>query len=171
MIIALENARVCYDEIVKRVKRYNGKVIIFVGYDIDALCTLRILVILLRADWLKYEIVPVMNYDQLDQKIEEYKNNSSIKSFIFINCGGTRDITSYWFSESPDFLCLLLDILRPSHHKNINSKNIILVNDNYYEIDDCPKDEDIKDIESDEENHTEDDDLLKDEDEEYKDNK
>jgi cell division control protein 45 len=170
MIIQLENARICYDEIVKRVKKYNGKVIIFVGYDIDALCTLRMLVFLLRGDWLKYEIVPVMNFDQLDQKIEEYKTIGYVKSFILINCGGTRDMTKHWFSEQNDFLCLLLDIRRPSHHNNVHSKNILLVNDNHYQIDDCPKEEDIQDVQSEEEDieDIEDEELYKDNDMEKK---
>ena len=106
MIIDLEHARHCYEEIVKLTKKHNGKVVIFVGFDIDSLCSLRILVALLRADNIKYEIIPVMNYDQLDLKLEEFKvsygsigndSHKGTKAFVMINCGGTRDLSKYWF--------------------------------------------------------------------------
>jgi cell division control protein 45 len=146
MIIALENARALYEQIVKRTKSFNGKVIIFVGYDIDSLCALRILVALLRADWVKYEIVPVMNYDQLDSKIEDYKNTDA-RSFVMINCGGTRDMSKYWFNTVNSFICFLLDVHRPSHHNNVHSDLIAIIDDHQNNYDDCPKEEDLKDIE------------------------
>ena len=63
MIILLENARICYEEILKKAKHKKEKVIIFVGFDLDSMCSLRILVNLLKSDAIKYEIIPVMNYD------------------------------------------------------------------------------------------------------------
>jgi cell division control protein 45 len=155
MIIPLENARALYEQIVKRTKSSNGKVIIFVGYDVDALCALRILVVLLRADWVKYEIVPVMNYDQLDLKIEDYKNTDA-KSFVMINCGGTRDMSKYWFNSATNFICLLLDVHRPSHHNNVHSKLVVIIDDNQNSYDDCPQEDDLLDLEeSDEEENLE----------------
>jgi len=159
MIIDLEHARHCYEEIVKLTKKHNGKVVIFVGFDIDSLCSLRILVTLLRADNIKYEIIPVMNYDQLDSKLEEFKvsygsigndSHKAIKAFVMINCGGTRDLSKHWFCDTEcDIMCLLIDVNRPSHHNNINQpRNIIVINDKNYEIENCPKDEDLQELEN-----------------------
>jgi len=170
MIITIENARSCYEEIVNKCKKSNGKVVIFVGFDIDSLCSLRILISLFRSDNIKYEIIPVMNYDQLDLKLEEFKksfetigndSNKNIKAFVMINCGGTRDISKYWFCENgSEIYCLLIDVHRPTHHNNINEpKNLILINDNKYEIVHCPKDEDLVELENeiDEEEYDEED--------------
>src|SRR5690348_255186 len=113
MIIRLDNARSTYEEIIRRVKQANGKVVIFLGFDIDSLCSLRILVSLLRADNVRYEIVPVMNYIILENKLEEFKktfhnnpldnkvsNSRDIKAFIMINCGGSRDMSKMWFCDT-----------------------------------------------------------------------
>lgn len=177
MIILIEDARHCYEEIVKRTKKYNGKVVIFVGFDIDSLCSLRILVALLRSDNLKYEIIPVMNYGQLDAKLDEFKksfdsigsdSNKETKAFVMINCGGTRDISKSWFCESGyDIMCLLIDVHRPTHHNNINeNKNIIIINDNNYDFENCPKDEDLLELENEIEDEDEDDFFEENEEEE-----
>ena len=71
MIIELELARETYEKIKEKVKKKNGKIIIIVSFDIDALCSLRILVALLRADNIRYEVIPVMNYSMIERKFED----------------------------------------------------------------------------------------------------
>ena len=100
MIMKFEEARKIYDIIVKRIKKSNGKILIFVGFDIDALCALRILVCLLRIDHIKYEIIPIESYCQFDTKLDELKkcyeknfNERDIKAIFLINCDGTRDMS------------------------------------------------------------------------------
>jgi len=142
MILKIENARICYEEILKKAKQYQGLILIFTSFDIDSICTLRILSALLKPQNVRYEFIPVSNYDQLDQKIEEKKLVENIASIILINCGGSKDLTKYWFANpDSDFYCLLIDARRPLHYNNINSSNIIIVDDTYYNLDNCPNEE------------------------------
>jgi len=69
MIIKIEDARFCYDEIIKKVRKIKGgRIIIFVAFDIDSICSLRLFISLLRVDSIKFEIIPVFNYENLEKK-------------------------------------------------------------------------------------------------------
>jgi cell division control protein 45 len=171
MIIKLEKAANFYSDFVNRLKRSNGKVIIFVGFDIDSLCSLRILVNLLRTDNIQYDIIPVMTHSHVDTKLEEIKKiyeesmEKQIKAFVMINCGGTRDMSNKWFcDETYGITCLLVDVQRPVHHNNINFDSIIVIDDNCYDIENCPRDEDLNEMGN---IHESDEDELMNEENEY----
>jgi len=69
MIIKIEDARFCYYEIIKKVRKIKGgRIIIFVAFDIDSICSLRLFISLLRVDSIKFEIIPVFNYENLEKK-------------------------------------------------------------------------------------------------------
>jgi cell division control protein 45 len=86
----------------------------------------------------------VLSPEQLEKKIIE-SEGSQVKAFIMINCGGSKDLTKYWFAEKSNLVCLLLDSHRPINHNNINSKkNIIIIDDGHINIQNCPTDEGIE---------------------------
>jgi cell division control protein 45 len=162
MIIELELARETYEKIKEKAKKKNGKIIIIVSFDIDALCSLRILVALLRADNIRYEVIPVMNYSMIEKKFEDlrsmYENNNQkdISAFFMINCGGSKDMTQCWFTNY-DIECIIVDTHRPINHKNVNiNRSIILINDNQYELENCPTNEDFDQLQNDQEEIEED---------------
>lgn len=151
MIIALEDARLIYDQIVKISKRKNGKAIIFLGFDLDSLCSLRIILNLFRSDSVRYEIFPVMNYEHMANKLKEfekdYKGNLIQPYFIFLNCAGSEDFSNHWFlKENLEPNCLLIDTHRPSHHNNIHCNKLIIVDDGYYNYTNCPREEDMEEL-------------------------
>jgi cell division control protein 45 len=152
MIIKIEDARVCYDEIIKKSRRKkNSRVILYVGFDVDSLCALRLLITLFRMDNIKFEVIPVLSFDQLNEKINDYKKSyeekRDISSIIMINCGGTIDLTEHWFaSQFTDLLIFVIDSNRPTNHNNIYHNNIIFIDDSKYNLDDVPKAEDLKEI-------------------------
>lgn len=141
MIIQIQNAGICFQEIIKLLNKPEDSVIIFVSFDVDALCTLRILCNLLKHFNKTYSIFPVISLDQMDMKINE-SEGSNTKAFIMINCGGSKDLTKYWFAERDNMACLLLDCHRPIHHNNVHyRKNIIVIDDGYCNFQNCPTDE------------------------------
>ena len=158
MLISLENAGECYTHIVKKVKYNNGKIIIFVGFDIDSLCTLRILITLLRGDNVRYEIIPLMNNDQLEFKISDLEKSyystvevgsgsKDIKAIIMINCGGNMDISHKWFADSLlGIICLIIDVRRPIKHRTLNSLEIAFLDDGKFDTNNCPSNEDFDNL-------------------------
>ena len=75
MIILLEKARYWYEVQKSKVQKNNrGKIVIFVSQTIDSLSSLRILVGLFKVDNFPYEIIPVQNFDELTEKIDELQN-------------------------------------------------------------------------------------------------
>jgi len=152
MIIKIEDARICYEELLKKVrKKKGGRLLIFVGFDIDSICSLRLLLVLLRVDSIKFEIIPVFNYENLEKKIEDYKklseDKNEIGSIIMLNCGGTLDLTNHWFTDNTyDILCLIIDSHRPISHNNIHSDRIVFIDDTKYNLDNVPKEEDLKEV-------------------------
>ena len=106
----LENARICYEEIRSKSYKKKGKVIILVGFDIDSLTSLRILVALLKSDGIQYEIIPIYNSISWKKKIEYFnpdlynsntnkQNNQPTCAFVLLKCVGTLDMSKYWFCE------------------------------------------------------------------------
>jgi len=142
MILLIENAHLCYEQILKNCKKGDEKILIFTGFDIDSICTIRILKTLLRHQNIKFIVIPVINHIQLIDKIEERKNSNDISTIIMINCGGKNDLTKFWFAKpETDNLCFLIDTHRPLHYNNIHSKNVIVIDDGYYNLENCPTEE------------------------------
>jgi cell division control protein 45 len=77
----------------------------------------------------------------MEMKINESEGSNS-KAFIMINCGGSKDLTKYWFAEKDNMACILLDSHRPIHHNNVHyKKNIIVIDDGHCNFQNCPTDE------------------------------
>lgn len=152
MIIKIEDARACYDEIVKRIRRKKGgRLLIFVGFDIDSICSLRLLIMLIRVDSIKFEIIPVFNYENLEKKIEDYKKsherNNDICSIVMLNCGGTLDLSNHWFTDPTyDILTLIVDSHRPISHNNIHNELIVFIDDSKYNLENVPKEEELREV-------------------------
>ncbi len=152
MIIKIEDARACYDEIIKRIRRIkSGRLIIFVGFDIDSICSLRLLIMLIRVDSIKFEIIPVFNYENLEKKIEDYRKsyekNKDIGSIIMLNCGGTLDLTNHWFADpTNNILTLIIDSHRPISHNNIHHEFIVFIDDSKYNLENVPKEEELREV-------------------------
>lgn len=152
MIIKIEDARACYDEMIKRIRRIKGgRLLIFVGFDIDSICSLRLLIMLIRADSIKFEIIPVFNYENLEKKIEDYKKsyekNKDIGSIVMLNCGGTLDLTNEWFADPTyNILTLIIDSHRPISHNNIHHEFIVFIDDSKYNLENVPKEEELREV-------------------------
>ena len=141
MLIKIENAGFCFEEILKLLNKPEDTIIIFVAFDVDSLCTIRIISNLLKHNNKNYTIFPVLTFEHMERKIIETEN-SNIKAFIMINCGGTKDLTKYWFAKMNNMACLILDCHRPIHHNNVHDKkNILIIDDGYCNILNCPTDE------------------------------
>ncbi len=141
MILLVENARLGYEEIIKNCMKEDDMILVFTGFDIDSICTIRILKTLLKQQNIKYVVIPVINFDQLNQKIKENENVKNISTIIMINCGGSNDLTKYWFCNSNEIYCFLIDTHRPLHYNNIHSKNVVIIDDGYYNLENCPTEE------------------------------
>ena len=152
MIIKIEDARICYDEILKKTRRIKGgRLLIFVGFDIDSICSLRLLIMLIRADTIKFEIIPVFNYENLEKKIEDYRKsyekNKDIASIVMLNCGGTLDLTKHWFTDPiNNILTLIIDSHRPISHNNIHHEYIVFIDDSKYNLENVPKEEELREV-------------------------
>ena len=154
MLIQLDKARQWYDVLVKRIsaKKKKAKVLILVSPTIDSLTSLRIIVGLFKSDIIPYEIIPILNTENLTIQLENLKSCTfQIIGMIFINCVGQIDLTNYWFykRDSKDILILISDSRRPIYHKLINDKSIfVLINDLEYDLSNCPTDEDYDNFEN-----------------------
>jgi hypothetical protein len=154
MLIQLDKARQWYDVLIKRIsaKKKKAKVLILVSPTIDSLTSLRIIVGLFKSDIIPYEIIPILNTENLTIQLENLKSCTfQIIGMIFINCVGQIDLTNYWFykKDSKDILILISDSRRPIYHKLINDKSIfVLINDLEYDLSNCPTDEDYDNFEN-----------------------
>lgn len=63
---------------------------------------------------------------------------------VFINCGGTFDMTEQWMYEKKDINIYLMDYHRPYHHANINEaqNRVFVVDDGCQSLKECPTAED-----------------------------
>ena len=119
MIILLEKAYTWYETINNKIKKNtNKKVIIIASMNIDSLTSLRILVGLFKSDVIPYEIIPVQNYEEVDEEIMNCRKiEEEIQGFVFINCTGEMDLTKYWFCQEKQILTLITESKRPIHHQ------------------------------------------------------
>ena len=154
MLIQLDRARQWYEILLRRIKnkKKKAKVIILVSPSIDSLTSVRIIVGLFKSDIIPYEIIPILNTENLTNQLENLKTYTfEIIGMIFINCVGQIDLTNYWFykKSSKDILILITDSRRPIYHKLINDKSIfVLIDDLEYDISNCPSNEDYDNFEN-----------------------
>lgn len=92
------------------------------NYDIDSICTTKILQTLLKHKHTLYTLVIVKGIEDL--KISYRENSEDVKYFVFINCGGTIDIVEILEPEE-EIVFFVLDSHRPTDLCNIYSSGQI----------------------------------------------
>lgn len=94
---------------------------------------------------MQYRLVPVANYTELEQELislQDYKD--TLKSVIFLNCGGACDLSDFWNKES-DVLFYVFDSHRPFWPSNVKADTVVLVDDSYSEVQEIIEEEDQSD--------------------------
>lgn len=74
-----------------------------------------------------------------------------LRSIVFLNCGGTLDLTqNAIYEERKDVKMYVIDSHRPFHHKNVNdnSNRIFIVADSCASLDHCPTAQDDEDLDA-----------------------
>lgn len=95
-------------------------ILLFVNYDVDAVCACRILQTLFRSESTLYTLVPVEGTQEL---VEAYRRFSDkVKYVVFVNCGGTIDLVETLEPE-PDVLLFVIDSHKPSDICNVYSRS------------------------------------------------
>ncbi|MCQ2820582.1 MAG: cell division control 45 family protein [archaeon] len=150
MLISLERARQIYELMKdKFIKLNSGKLLIYVSLSVDSLASLRILISLLKSDLIVYEVIPVQSNDELRSRVEEQSPNlSSICGIIMINCVGENCISDLWICDEDlvqDLITIIIDSKRPISHKNMNHNNIIVFNDNMFNME-VPTEEEMEEV-------------------------
>lgn len=94
------------------------RVLLLVHYDVDAICTCKILQGLFKSDNISYTLVPVGGIAELKQAYEE--NNEEIKYVVLVNCGGTIDLVDILQPEE-EVVFFVLDAHKPTDVCNVYS--------------------------------------------------
>jgi len=148
MLIPLDRIKNLYLQIIKNANesdQYGCTTYIFVSNETDSLCALRILTTILKQDEIQFVSIPVFSNPHLKKEIEKLKQyENTIRSLVFLNCGGYSDLSTYWFYKSENILSYLIDNHRPYNHLNINDPDnkIVIVNDGCRSFQECPTVED-----------------------------
>ncbi|XP_026313457.1 cell division control protein 45 homolog [Hyposmocoma kahamanoa] len=96
----------------------GNRVLLLVHYDVDAICTCKILQGLFKCDNISYTLVPVGGMSELKTAYEE--NNEEIKYVVLVNCGGTVDLVDILQPEE-DVVFFVLDSHKPTDVCNVYS--------------------------------------------------
>ncbi|RVE49098.1 hypothetical protein evm_006219 [Chilo suppressalis] len=96
----------------------GNRVLLLVHYDVDAICTCKILQGLFKCDNISYTLVPVGGVAELKNAYEE--NNEEIKYVVLVNCGGTIDLVDILQPEE-DVVFFVLDSHKPTDVCNVYS--------------------------------------------------
>ncbi|KAJ8984145.1 hypothetical protein NQ317_017796 [Molorchus minor] len=94
------------------------RIFLMVHYDIDSICTCKILQSLLKYKHILYTLAVVRGLDDL--KSSYHENSNDVKYFVLINCGGTIDIVEELEAED-DITFFILDSHRPIDLCNVYS--------------------------------------------------
>jgi len=129
------------------------RVLIFVNFDVDAICSCRILQYLLLCDTVSYSIIPVQNLNEL---VAAYKEScEQTNHIILINCGGTVDIVQT-LEPTEEKIFYIADSHRPYDVCNIYNDGQVCLLGKSNEKEEIPSFEDIfGNEESDSENEDE----------------
>ncbi|KAI5633507.1 CDC45-like protein domain-containing protein [Phthorimaea operculella] len=96
----------------------GNRVLLLVHYDVDAICTCKILQGLFKCDNISYTLVPVGGVSELKTAYEE--NCEEIKFVVLVNCGGTIDLVDILQPEE-DVVFFVLDAHKPTDVCNVYS--------------------------------------------------
>ena len=80
---------------------------------------------LLKNDTIGFEIKPVFSYTNLEQELEEQKDQDELKCLVFLNCGGHVDYSDSWFMKE-NKLVVVFDSHRPLNHRNLSDLSEVL---------------------------------------------
>ncbi|XP_023015206.1 cell division cycle protein 45 [Leptinotarsa decemlineata] len=131
----------------------SGKrIFLLIHYDIDSICSCKILQYLLRYKHILYTLSVVRGIEDLKSAYKE--NCNDVKYFILINCGGTIDIVEELEAED-DVTFFILDSHRPIDLCNIYSNGQVRLLSTPEEDSAVPEFHDIFKEESDEEGDSE----------------
>eukprot|EP00347_Sterkiella_histriomuscorum_P008958 403343083 len=168
MLFLPDKLRQLYDQILRNgiVNHGPAQVTqIFVSNEVDSICSLRILLTLLKSDELQYVVTPVfsnthlieelnrlqeISQDQIQKSNENRQsksiintsnlqsNKSFLRTIIFLNCGGQIDQTKMWYyMEEAKLQLFIFDSHRPFHHNNLidTARKIHIVHDGCTSLD------------------------------------
>ncbi|KAJ2161444.1 DNA replication initiation factor cdc45 [Coemansia sp. RSA 552] len=97
----------------------SGTVLVFVAMDVDALCALRILIMLLKRDAVAHKIIPVRSYAEIGSLSQTLvAANPQIKSVVLLNCGAQADIQEF-VTLREGLELLIVDSHRPFNLYNV----------------------------------------------------
>ncbi|XP_018560967.1 cell division control protein 45 homolog [Anoplophora glabripennis] len=94
------------------------RIFLMIHYDIDSICTCKILQSLLKYKHILYTLAVIRGIEDLKTAYRE--NCNDVKYFILINCGGTIDIVEELEAED-DVIFFILDSHKPTDLCNIYS--------------------------------------------------
>ncbi|KAJ3274460.1 hypothetical protein HK104_004085, partial [Borealophlyctis nickersoniae] len=90
-----------------------SSLLIFVAPDVDAVCALKILVTLLKADCIAHKVYPIAGYRDLAQANEDLvADNAQLRSIFMLNCGGLVDLDE-WLDLAETVTVYVADSHRP----------------------------------------------------------
>uniref|UniRef100_A0A2P2I587 Cell division control protein 45 homolog n=1 Tax=Hirondellea gigas TaxID=1518452 RepID=A0A2P2I587_9CRUS len=96
------------------------RVLVLVHFDLDAICSGKILQSLFHADHILYTLCPVLTHTDLHTTVQNHKEQ--VGCIILLNCGGALDLVE--FLELPDNMTVFVaDTHRPLHVCNIYSEH------------------------------------------------
>lgn len=111
---------------------------IFVNFDLDAICACKILQTLFKCDNIVYTIIPIKGVTDFKKAYAE--NCSEVEYFILLNCGGTVDILEV-LEPDERITFFIIDSHRPIDVCNIYSnKQICVISES---LEDVPDFDDI----------------------------
>lgn len=96
----------------------GNRVLLLVHYDVDAVCTCKILQSLFKCDNILYTLIPVGGISQLKNAYEE--NHEEIKYVVLVNCGGTIDLVDI-LQPDEDVVFFIIDSHKPTNVCNVYS--------------------------------------------------
>ncbi|XP_065085250.1 cell division control protein 45 homolog [Ochlerotatus camptorhynchus] len=148
-------------------ERLIGKrVVVIVNYDIDAICTSKILQALFKYDNMLYSIVPIMGISGMVRAYNENKDDA--KFVLLINCGGCIDIVDV-LQPVEDVTFFICDSHRPYHICNVYSDAQVQIIGELGHDDKVPSFEEIfQDTDNEEDDDEDDDDEVENSDDEEK---
>ena len=156
MFYSLTQLKNFFDLIKRKIKKKNGIIHIYCSYEVDSICSAKILSNLFTSENISYKIIPINGYNLLQKTLEKDQKVKNLIFIFMINCGGRIDLMEKLdnFEDNKKIKIILLDSHRPLHHRNVeeDNKRIILIDDNTLDKLNCPKKEDLKVLEEVEEN-------------------
>lgn len=129
----------------------TGPVLLFVAADVDSVAASRTLTALLKADLVRYEVHPIVGYEQLAARFDELatgEDSVGPRAVLCVNCGAAVDIAKILglddMEEPPPVF--IMDAHRPFHLRNLTAENVVVIDDDDAVEDDAfPLDAGIED--------------------------